>query len=222
MTTKVGLVSDVHSSPASLRQALEIFAQQEVSKVICAGDIAGYFDQLLPTIDLLESHHCDNIIGNHDQKFLEENPDCKNSVEYLFLQALPETLEYEIEGKRLYVVHAHPPDAQHGGIKLLDQNGFLIEQQKAYWDNKLADFDYDALIVGHTHQVFVEKLGNTLVINPGSSQFNHSCMVLTLPELEVETFALGDQAIIKCWNFSYLFNQTDNYPHRKNNDSLPD
>ena len=222
MTTKIGLVSDVHASPQPLRQALDIFDQQKVSKVICAGDVAGYFEPLLPTIDLLESHRCDTIIGNHDQEFLEENSDCQNSAEYLFLQALPETLEYEIEGKKLYVVHAHPPDAQHGGIKLLNQNGLLIEQQKAYWDNKLADFGFDVLIVGHTHQVFVEKLANTLVINPGSSQFNHSCMVLTLPDLEVETFALGDQAIIKCWNFSYLFSQANNYPQRKDNDPLSD
>lgn len=215
MTQKIGLISDVHASPTPLKQALEIFEQQQVSKVICAGDIAGYFDTLAATIELLEAHHCETIIGNHDQSYLEDNPDRTNSNEFQYLQALPESLEYSIEGKSIFVVHAQPPNHQHGGIKLLDQDGILIKEQHAHWANELQYFDYDVLIVGHTHQVFVEWLGDTLVINPGSSAFNHSCMVLSLPDLNVQTFALEDQPIIKSWNFSYLFSHKTAYPPSK-------
>ena len=63
---------------------------------------------------------------------------------------------------------------------------------------------HDALIVGHTHQVYAEQLGQLLVINPGSVPFNHSCMVLGLPEMRVDTYALGAQEIIYSWNFSLL------------------
>lgn len=219
MPTKIGLISDVHASPQPLKQALEIFAQEKVSKIICAGDIAGYFDLLSETIDLLEKHGCETIIGNHDQSFLKDNPDVKDSPEYRFLQALPETLEYQIEGKSIYVVHAHPPSSQHGGIKLLDQRGEIIEEHKNEWIETLDDFDYDVLIVGHTHQVFAEQLGNTFIVNPGSAPLNHSCMVLSLPDLSVETFALENQAIVKSWNFSYLFGQNSNYPSAKNKPS---
>ncbi|MDH5355163.1 MAG: YfcE family phosphodiesterase [Gammaproteobacteria bacterium] len=219
MPTKIGLVSDVHASPKPLKQALDIFAREQVSKIICAGDIAGYFDQLSETIDLLERHHCETITGNHDQSFLEDNPDAKNSPEYRFLQALPETLEYYIEGKSIYVVHAHPPSSQHGGIKLLDQNGLLIDQQRDYWTEALEDFDYDVLIVGHTHQAFAERLGSTFIVNPGSTPLNHSCMVLSLPDLSIEIFALEGQAIVKSWNFSYLFGEHTNYPSAKHSRS---
>ena len=215
MSTKIGLVSDVHASPAPLKQALKIFEQEAVSKIICAGDIAGYFENLSETIELLIAHQCESIIGNHDQSFLNDNLDLKESSEYLFLKSLPETLEYEIENIRILVVHAHPPDHQHGGIKLLDQNGLVIEQQKQHWIKELEDFGYDVLIVGHTHQVIAEALGNTFVVNPGSSQFNHSCMVLSLPDLSVQTFALEDQPILKSWNFSHLFAQKAAYPRRK-------
>jgi len=217
MPTRIGLISDVHASPAPLIQALEIFEQLAVSKVICAGDIAGYFDELGPTIKLLQAHQCETIIGNHDQSFIEEHPDRINSPAFQYLQALPETLEYRIEGKSIYVVHAHPPDFQHGGIKLLDQEGLLIEKQKQHWINALEDFDHDVLIVGHTHQVFAEQLGNTFVVNPGSSQFNHSCMILLLPDLSVQTFALEDQSILKSWNFSHLFGKATAYPPAKKN-----
>ena len=40
-----------------------------------------------------------------------------------------------------------------------------------------------------------------LVINPGSTQFNHTCMILTLPEMTVQTFALQGKDPVKSWNW---------------------
>jgi putative phosphoesterase len=218
MTTRIGLISDVHSSPVELAEALQIFAEQQVDDIICAGDIAGYYDTLLPTIRLLVQADCKTIIGNHDQSWLEKNtperkdvdgsPDSSSASSQdsseirSYLMQLPQTLELVVEGKRLFVVHANPPSEQHGGIKLRDRYGNIVTERKADWAQSLADFDHDVLIVGHTHQVYAELLGRVLVINPGSVPFNHSCMVLSLPDLRVETYALGDREITHCWNFS--------------------
>jgi putative phosphoesterase len=204
VTTKIGLISDVHSSPVPLKQALDIFDKERVSDIICAGDIAGYYETLEPTINLLIQKNCKTIIGNHDQTYLEAYPELHNTKESRFLRELPQTLELVIEDKRIYVVHAHPPSSQHGGIKLLDQDGDIIQQRKDLWCGELQDFDYDVLIVGHTHQVFAEQLGEVFVVNPGSSAFNHSCMILSLPDLKVQIFALENKEIIKCWNFGML------------------
>ncbi len=119
MTVRIGIISDIHASPQPLQQALDIFDKAGVSEIICAGDIAGYFDQLSECIDLLKSHHCKTIIGNHDQSYLQDNPDRVNSDEYNYLQALPETIELVLEGEKILVVHAEPPAIQHVGIKLL-------------------------------------------------------------------------------------------------------
>jgi len=212
MTSRIGIISDVHASPIPLQQALDIFDNSGVSEIICAGDIAGYFDQLKPCVELLKKHHCKTIIGNHDQSYLKDNPDQVNSKEYAYLQALPETIELTREAKKILVVHAAPPARQHGGIKLLDKDGEFIPQQIADWTEKLKLEHCDVLIVGHTHQVFALQLGDTFVINPGSSQFNHSCMVLTLPEIQVDIFALENKEIVKSWNFSLLFSGRDSYP----------
>ena len=205
MTTRIGLISDVHSSPVALAEALQIFAEKQVDDIICAGDIAGYYDGLLPTIQLLAGSNCKTIVGNHDQSWLEENTaeqgDGDSSEIRSYLQQLPQTLELVVEGRRLFVVHANPPSEQHGGIKLRDRYGNIVAERKTDWMQSLADFDHDVLIVGHTHQVYAEQLGQVLVINPGSVPFNNSCMVLSLPELRVETYALGDREIIHCWNF---------------------
>lgn len=217
MTCRIGLISDIHASPKPLQQALEIFDRNNVSEIICAGDIAGYFDQLSDCIDLLKDYGCKTIIGNHDQSYMEDNPEKIETAEYQFLKALPETIELSLEGKSILVVHAEPPSLQHGGIKLLDKTGELIEQQVQDWTDKLKSTNYDVLIVGHTHQVFALQLGDSFVVNPGSSQFNHSCMVLSLPDMRVDTFALGQNEIIKSWNFSLLFGGRSDYPTLRKN-----
>jgi putative phosphoesterase len=206
VSTRLGLISDVHASPVALAEALQIFAEQRVDDIICAGDIAGYYDTLLPTVRLLAGSGCKTIIGNHDQSWLEKNTAEDNNAGHHeirdYLQQLPQTLELCIEGKRLFVVHANPPSEQHGGIKLRDRYGDIVAERKADWTQSLTDFEPDVLIVGHTHQVYAEQLGRVLVINPGSVPFNHSCMILSLPDLSVETYALGDREITHCWNFS--------------------
>ena len=205
MTQRIGIISDVHCSPGPLAEALQIFADEKVDDIICAGDIAGYYDTLQPTIQLLQQSNCKVIIGNHDQSWLEKTTAADDCPMRDYLQQLPQTLDLEVEGKRVFVVHANPPSEQHGGIKLLDQQGCIIEDRKTKWSEHLADVDYDVLIVGHTHQVYAEQLGKLLVVNPGSVPFNHSCMILSLPDLTVQSFALGNRAIVKCWNFSMLY-----------------
>ena len=204
MTTRLGLVSDVHSRPAPLREALELFRREGVDEIVCAGDIAGYFDTLRPTVDLLIDYGCRTIAGNHDQSWLEQAGDDADRVVRDYLAGLPETLEFECDGKRILVVHAEPPARQSGGIRLLDADGGVRPDRRELWDAALAGLGHDVLIVGHTHQVYAEMLGGVFVVNPGSSAFNHSCMILTLPELVVETRALGGRDIVKCWNFGML------------------
>jgi putative phosphoesterase len=202
VTTRLGLISDPHSTPDALAQALAIFKQHQVDRIRCTGDMAGYFDGVDATIELLRVNNCECIIGNHDQSFLYNHDDDTANPSYQFLSQLKETLQLEIEGKRIYMVHAEPPSEQHGGIKLLDPDGDVMEERKTLWRKNLKAFNYDVLIVGHTHQVFAEQLDDVLVINPGSSAFNHSCMILTLPEMKTRVFALGDKEIVKCWNWS--------------------
>ena len=197
----IGLISDVHAAPAPVAEALAIFARKGVDQVFCAGDIAGYMDEPEQTIKLLIDNHCQTIIGNHDLLYLDHHEDEKDDASVKFLKDLATSYESIIEGKSVYMVHAQPPDGCHGGIKLLDKNGGLMADKVALWTQQLSEFDYDVLVVGHTHQVFVEFLGDILVVNPGSSVFNNSCAILSLPEMTVELFALSGKQIQTTWNW---------------------
>ena len=197
----IGLISDVHAAPEPVAEALAIFAKAGVSQVLCAGDIAGYMDQLDETIKLLVENDCQTIMGNHDLLYIDHHEDEPGNSTITFLKRLPATFKTDIEGKSVYMVHAQPPDECHGGIKLLDKTGKIQTDRVELWAKSLQSFDYDVLIVGHTHQVFAELIAGTLVINPGSSVFNNCCAILRLPEMTVEMFALGDKEIEKTWNW---------------------
>lgn len=202
----IGLISDVHAAAEPLEEALTIFRREAVDQIYCLGDIAGYNDELVATISLLQASDCNSIIGNHDISYImktnaEKGDDPDLDISASYLQQLPSVIDTVIEGKSIYMVHAEPPEACHGGIKLRDKTGEIVDDRVEMWTEKLRGFDHDILLVGHTHQVYIERLGETLVINPGSTVFNHCCMILHLPEMQVDTFPLSGKSVERTWNW---------------------
>lgn len=184
-----------------MAEALERFTQQGVDHILCLGDIAGYGEHLERTVALLVEHDCQAILGNHELWYLDKHADAEDTPASRWFRSLPRFIHLTIEDKSLYVVHASPPDSTTDGIKLLDIDGNLIAAEKARWTERLQALQHDVLLVGHTHQVFCEQLGDTLVINPGSTRFNHTCAILSLPGMELEVFALSGKQPVKFWNW---------------------
>ena len=205
MTTRLGLVSDIHATPEPLKEALAIFQREGVDMILCPGDVAGYGDKLDETVALLVENQCQTILGNHDIWYLEDNLELAENPTNQFFRNLPVSLELTLEGKKVYMVHASPPESIMDGIRLLDENGNIIKERKNEWTERLNGFDYDVLIVGHTHQVFAEQLGTTLVINPGSTEYNHTCGILSLPEMKYQLFPLSNKAPVRSWNWGLFF-----------------
>ncbi len=208
MSTKIGLIGDVHATAAPLKESLSIFQKEGVDVIFCAGDIAGYGEELYQTIELLKKSECQIILGNHDVWLLNSPVDGKEKWVQAFFKELPFVLELTVEGKHLYVVHASPPDSHMQGIILLNEYGMVVLNQKERWTNYLEKFQYDVLVVGHTHQVFAEQLANTLVINPGSTKFNHACAILSLPDMEVQILPLSNRTPLKVWNWGMVRTNT--------------
>lgn len=205
MSTRIGLISDVHATPAPLKDALEIFARQGIETILCAGDIAGYGPDLEQAVALLAESGCRSILGNHDLWWLADfEVEEVGSVE-AYLRRLPLDDEFVVEGKKISMVHGSPPASVMEGIKLFDENGEMIVELREEWSDKLQGFSADVLVVGHTHQVFAEQLGDVLVVNPGSTRFNHTCAILHLPELVVEFLPLGDKEPEMVWNWGMQY-----------------
>lgn len=204
MSAKIGLISDVHATVAPLREALTIFERESVDLILCAGDIAGYGTELEQSIDLLVGKDCITILGNHDVWHLEHQVGKIEKGVERYLHNLPVTWESTVEGKRFFAVHASPPLSLTRGITLLDQYGKIMASEKEQWAHELYEYEFDVLVVGHTHQVFAEVLGETLVINPGSTKFNHACAIVSLPDLEVRTVPLSGKTPRKIWHWGMM------------------
>mgnify|MGYP000119667153 CR=1 FL=1 len=206
MTVKIGLISDVHAAAGPLQEALRIFGEERVEAILCAGDVAGYGTQLEQTVALLIKSGCRAIVGNHDLWHLSraENENLFNGPIEGYLRSLYSSVKITAGGKTVYMVHASPPDSLLNGIRLLNDEGALNKTQAADWSRGLKQVDYDILVVGHTHQVFAERLGEVLVINPGSTLFNHTCAILTLPAMEVRFIALSGKQPLLSWNWGML------------------
>ena len=205
MPTRIGLISDVHATVSPLREALSVFQQTKVDMILCPGDVVGYGEEAAETIELLKQSDCHTILGNHEIWYLDKSDTINEITE--FLENLPFVLEFNLEGKSIYIVHASPPMSYMDGIRLLDEHGDILPEEKRYWTEQLANFSHDILIVGHTHQVFAEQLGNTFVINPGSTLFNHTCGILELPSMKYEIIPLSGKTPVKTWNWGLYYSQ---------------
>jgi putative phosphoesterase len=201
MTVKIGLISDVHATPEPLQEAMEIFSRENVASILCAGDLSGYGTELEQTVELLIRNRCQSIVGNHDQWWLEREGEWQTGPLANYMRNLPRSIDMSVAGRTLHMVHASPPESLMEGIRLLDEHAVLRSEQVDYWSRYLKDFDFDVLVVGHTHQVFAECLGHIMVVNPGSTLFNHTCAILTLPEMVVKTLPLGGKIPVLSWNW---------------------
>jgi uncharacterized protein len=84
---------------------------------------------------------------------------------------LPAAIDFELEGTRLHVSHGHEI-----GVPTPDR---LVER-----------YDADIIVYGHTHKHLMQRIGTTLVVNPGAAgprrfELSPTVALLRLPAREV-------------------------------------
>ncbi|TQV77279.1 metallophosphoesterase family protein [Aliikangiella marina] len=206
MERRIGIISDPHATFAPLEQALQIFTQQSVETVYCLGDVAGYGQELRQALTLLMGYNVNCILGNHEAWLLEEGNAQQLSKEALsFIQTWPRYHECIINNVALHLSHSSPYGVFDKGIRLLNKTGTRDNRACEHWQMELKKINLQAnvLLVGHTHQIFAERLNDTLVVNPGSCLFNHSCLILNLPSMDIEWINLSNKSLIKNWHWGH-------------------
>jgi putative phosphoesterase len=168
---KLGLLADVHGNVTGLAAALGMLTTQGVSEILVAGDIVGYYPEVNQTIDLLRSRGCVCIAGNHDaalisagrvprDQWLAYNLDYVDRVitpdHRAWLAALPDSRHLTVDGRRVLLCHGSPWRVDE-----------YVYPDALDWD-RFASLGVDFVIMGHTHIPFARRIGDTLVVNPGS------------------------------------------------------
>src|SRR5712691_4234170 len=111
---KIGILSDIHAEPKALRRVLA--DMPSVDRVLCAGDAVSEYQFCAETVQLLQQVHAQCIQGNHEMVlFSGRNAAYLKKCQAEFAPALldvlataPVSLELEVAGARLLMVHASP------------------------------------------------------------------------------------------------------------------
>jgi putative phosphoesterase len=159
---RVGIVSDIHCNAQGLLHALTLMG--DVDEVICAGDTIFQYRFSNDVIRILRERGARTILGNHDEIFLSPHGDrarsspTVNQRELAWLADRPLDLRVQTNGKSIHVVHGSPWEPRYE---------YLYPHSETL--KRFADFDADFVVLGHTHYQMAERVGRTLVINPGSA-----------------------------------------------------
>jgi putative phosphoesterase len=174
---RIAFISDIHGNLPALEAVLADIHCRSVEKIICLGDLVGYYSQVNEVIDIIRNMQIKSIMGNHDYALLYNNGIISRSKtcttmlqaqrQYItsenfdFLKAMPNSLEIEFFDKMFLCVH--------GGINdYVDE--YIDVQNEEVLLNYFAPLknQYDYFISGHTHIPLVKNINNLVFCNSGS------------------------------------------------------
>ena len=159
---KLGIVSDIHCNVAGLQQALSLMG--EIDELICLGDSIYEYRFSNEVVQLLKDREAQVILGNHEECFFGPHgarARARDGVDPAlagWLADRPHRAELTAHGRRVLLVHSTPWEPR--GTYVHPGSGLLA---------RFAEAEADIVLYGHTHQQLVRRIGNVLVINPGSA-----------------------------------------------------
>lgn len=158
----LGIMSDVHCNAEAMGLALEALSST-VDEVWLAGDAVLQYRFSNEVIESIRDHGITYIAGNHEMTLLSEHGERARSGPQVrphnvdFMAGAPNQHPRRVSGKRLLMVHASP-------FAPYSEYLYPGSPQLA----RCADIDADILVLGHTHVPMAQRVGTTLVVNPGS------------------------------------------------------
>ena len=158
----LGIISDVHCNAKAMDRALEELGDR-VDDVWLAGDAVLQYRFSNEVIERVRDHGITYVVGNHELTLLSQDGERARSAPAVrrhnldFMAEAPTRHETRLSGKRLLMVHASP---------FAPYSDYLFPGSPEL--ARCADLEADILVLGHTHIPMAERVGATLVVNPGS------------------------------------------------------
>jgi putative phosphoesterase len=159
---RIGIVSDIHCNHEALRIAFDRMGA--VDELLCAGDAVYQFRFSNEVMALLRERSARYILGNHEDVLLGQWGEHARSVEGVqqseleYMASHDYRLETRLNGKSLVMVHGSPWEPH---------NEYIYPNSPAI--SRLGEIGADYVILGHTHYQMAERVGRSLIINPGSA-----------------------------------------------------
>jgi putative phosphoesterase len=161
----IGLISDIHGNYEALRAVLAELDRMNVSRVVCLGDVVGYYSQVNECCDELRARGIASVMGNHDW-YLASGGSCprSKSVNDCLVYLRKVVTAENVEWLRGLPVHLRIGDLQvvHGGWS------DPIDEYLKWTEEYFADVPGTRFASGHTHVPVIHSSGGKTYCNPGS------------------------------------------------------
>jgi putative phosphoesterase len=178
----VAVITDIHGNLPALQAALARIDELDITRIYCGGDLVGYGPHPNGVCALIAERAIPTIYGNYDFAIARDLEDCgcayvnhhdreigQLSVDWTlahtnqrskdFMRELPFDVRFDLESKRVRLVHGSPRKV----------NEYLFEDKPARTFERIAaGADCDVLVFGHTHQPWIHEYGGVLFVNSGS------------------------------------------------------
>lgn len=171
----IGIISDIHGNYPALCAVLRALEQIRCNKILCLGDVAGYYCMVNECICELKERGITNLLGNHDY-YLIKGSECKRSL------TVNECIRYQRKiinndnlkwlEKSLLTYDDTVFSARHGGW-----NDPTDEYVREFDFSKARTCKARIFISGHTHIQMIQDNGEIVYFNPGSvgQPRDHDC-----------------------------------------------
>lgn len=161
----IGIISDIHGNYTALKAVLVELEKLDVKKIICLGDVAGYYSEVNECCNILRKMNILTIMGNHDW-YLSTNTDCPRS------NSANDCLQYQkhvISKENLVWLKNLPIKATVDNIHIVHGgwNDPIDEYMKPSTEY-FKDIPGDIFCSGHSHIQKIWSDGKKTYCNPGS------------------------------------------------------
>jgi predicted phosphodiesterase len=175
---RLGLIADIHGNLPALDAVLAELGREGVDRVVCLGDIS-IGPQPVETLERVRSLDCPMILGNWDAWLVEGMPELANghlgevlgdlcawagerlsSEQRDLLLGFAPALELDLpDGEQLLAFHGSPRSFEDAIFATTpdDELEEMLDGRQAL-----------VHVGGHTHFQLVRRLGESVVVNPGS------------------------------------------------------
>ena len=182
---RIGIISDIHGNIKALDSVLEKLKNENISKIICLGDLIGGAPMSEEVIQRIISmgKNVISVRGNrenyiidgmpkvvHDEKMIVSdeqikrnewirNELSKSSIE--FINMLKKEMFFEVENNKMYIVHY--PMNQDGSFRKHIKRAKPEENEIMF-----SGINSKIYLYGHTHAEIYNLKNDKIYINPGS------------------------------------------------------
>lgn len=161
----LALISDIHGNLAALEQVLRVIDGMGVGRIVCLGDVAGYYPDVDACADILRARRIPTLKGNHDDYIARGIPCPRSDSANRCLEHQRRTIRQDTvdwlrslpAGLRIDSV-----DLVHAGWN--DPLDEYMVPSDAYFSGAAGH----AFASGHSHVQYVWLGTDTVYCNPGS------------------------------------------------------